>query len=393
MRPLKVGVFHSSRSLLGSKSSGAGIYEVSLAEILKQVATKLPIQFVHYVPGKSRFIHKSWNSPQQVVQEIRSGFWEQQLSRAPYSMSAHALEKLHLLKTRNRFQRDNVDLVFFSSPSPVSLRLGDIPYVLTIWDTGHRDLPGFTEVWGRRTWLNRELIYTIGVGRASFVVVDSEATGAKLSQYYALPRERWSAIGLLPSVPKVVQSELELDFPYIVYPSVHWAHKNHVTLLEAFAKLSREFPTLKLVLSGDRLSTKNGLLQLSRDLGLHERVVDLGFLPRERLISLIHGAQVLVMPSLLGPTNIPPLEALQLGVPAVVSDVHDFGEETNKLLVRVPALDPSLWAEALRKILTDGPRKSPVKSSEFDATHALCRMFESLSDQIAILHKFRGSSK
>jgi hypothetical protein len=53
------------------------------------------------------------------------------------------------------------------------------------------------------------------------------------------------------------------------------------------------------------------------------------------------------MPSLLGPTNLPPLQALELGTPAIVSDAHAFDDVAQGMMTVVPALASDAWARAL----------------------------------------------
>lgn len=390
MEITRVGIFHSSRSILGSKSGGAGVYEASLAELFDQIAREMPIEFVHYVPGASRFRNRKLDQPNRIIREFRSGFWEQLLSRSPHSLAASWVEKMGLLKTRNRLRREAINLVYFTSPSPIALRIADLPYVITIWDLGHRELPGFPEVWRRSTWLDREKIYSIGCGRASFVVVDSESTGEKLGKLFGVPAERWGAIGLLSHSLETGVGGPKLEQPYIFYPAIQWPHKNHVTLFEAHAALLKQFPNLRLVLSGEERKTNNGLDRLAIRLGSSRNIVTLGFISRNNLFSILRDSAALVMPSLLGPTNIPPLEALQLGVPTIVSDRHDYGDEINKMMIRVPSLDTRAWVDALTKVLEANSRQDPVAFSSVRAVGVLREIFANLICEVTLLRKFKG---
>ena len=57
------------------------------------------------------------------------------------------------------------------------------------------------------------------------------------------------------------------------------------------------------------------------------------------------------MPSLLGPTNLPPLQALTLGTPAIVSDVHAFDGPCKNMMIQVPALIAENWANAMLNVV------------------------------------------
>lgn len=53
------------------------------------------------------------------------------------------------------------------------------------------------------------------------------------------------------------------------------------------------------------------------------------------------------MPTLLGPTNYPPLEAAALGTVTLNSDVHQFDLGPWAYFQKIPVENPSAWAEAM----------------------------------------------
>ena len=55
-------------------------------------------------------------------------------------------------------------------------------------------------------------------------------------------------------------------------------------------------------------------------LSLEERIKFIGFVGNEEIPELYRQSIALVMPSYFGPTNLPPLEAFQLGVPVLYPD-------------------------------------------------------------------------
>jgi glycosyltransferase involved in cell wall biosynthesis len=56
-------------------------------------------------------------------------------------------------------------------------------------------------------------------------------------------------------------------------------------------------------------------------------IIDLGFISIEELKWLYLHSLGLIMPTCLGPTNMPPLEALALGCPVAVSDIPGHHEQ------------------------------------------------------------------
>ena len=155
-------------------------------------------------------------------------------------------------------------------------------------------------------------------------------------------------IGLLPSVPEKVEPE-KMDKPYFIYPSMFWPHKNHTTLIDAFKQFIEEHGEVAyLVLTGEgRL--KSAIEKVTQTSGLSHLIKFEGLVTRSRLMRLISGSRGLVMPSLLGPSNIPPLEAALLGIPVAVSDSHSMESMLDQVEI-VNAKSVQGWSESFRKL-------------------------------------------
>jgi glycosyltransferase involved in cell wall biosynthesis len=211
-----------------------------------------------------------------------------------------------------------VDLVFFVGLYDRAIELKRIPFVATIWDLGHRDLPALPEMSSNREYELREWsIKNIAI-KATAIVVDSEVTKDKLTTYYGIED---SIIYSLPFAPKVdeelLQSERE---SFALYPAHYWSHKNHIVLFEAIAQLlSENKKPRQLKLTGQDRGNLKYLMEKTKELGISSYVEFLGFIPKLELQELYQRAAIVVMPSLLGPTNLPPLESLLRGCPVAVT--------------------------------------------------------------------------
>ena len=88
----------------------------------------------------------------------------------------------------------------------------------------------------------------------------------------------------------------------------------------------------------------------------------LGFISDMEIINLYNGALGLVMPSYFGPTNIPPIEAIMLNCPVVVSDVY-----ASRIQLENAALyfNPNDYIDISNKIeaLLDYEVRSPINKS------------------------------
>lgn len=181
-----------------------------------------------------------------------------------------------------------------------------------------------------------------------------------LCSKYGIDPERVSNIGLLTSVSPSTDLGLVPDelrgVRYFIYPAKMWPHKNHIFLLRAFRLLVNREPRVKLVLTGDDGGAQGDLVkEETRRLGLESNVLRLGFVELEIVEALIANSEALLMPTYLGPTNIPPLQALMLGTHSIVSDRHKFSPEIQKQLTVLPLESEKIWTEAMLKVLQAPP--------------------------------------
>ncbi len=170
---------------------------------------------------------------------------------------------------------------------------------------------------------------------SQMVLADSRFTARELEEVYGLPPEKVRVV--YPGLNQVFleepgEEEAEtamraycLAPPYLAYIGNLHPRKNLATLLEAFSLLCREGLEHQLaVIGGGGLGRLNNveyrkLMFRVKDLGLEERVVFTGYVPDERLKSLLTRADMLVFPSIYEGFGLPPLEAMACGVPVITS--------------------------------------------------------------------------
>jgi alpha-1,3-rhamnosyl/mannosyltransferase len=79
----------------------------------------------------------------------------------------------------------------------------------------------------------------------------------------------------------------------------------------------------------------------------------LNYCPGEELPLLMAGAALFLYPSLYEGFGLPPLEAMSCGVPVLVSDRASLPEVVGEAAPCLPALDETVWREAIRRGLED----------------------------------------
>ena len=207
----------------------------------------------------------------------------------------------------------------------------------------------------RRLRASRTATLTVGV---------SGGVARSLVEHGVVPRGRtrvvWNGIDLAPFSgprrPGLRTSLLGLDAEtrLVVCVARLTAQKRHAPLLEAIALAHRREPRLVAVLAGDG-PLREALEGQAAGLGIAGRVRFLG--PFRRVPDLLRCADALAQPSAFEGLPLAVLEGMAAALPVVVTDVVGCNEtvvpEESGLVV--PPDDPGALAEALVRVLKDGP--------------------------------------
>jgi glycosyltransferase involved in cell wall biosynthesis len=234
----------------------------------------------------------------------------------------------------NALMLHKIDVMWFLSPT---YRHVKCPFLYTVWDLQHRRYPFFPEVsFIDNQFRGREQLYNFVIPRASYIITASKETKHDLEQFYGFSSHRIKI--LKEPTPKFAfdKSNTDNDFfmkeygikkPYIFYPAQFWAHKNHIVILEAIKILKQIGYDMSVVFTGADKGNLFYIKERITNLKLQESVFLLGFVEKEELVLLYKNAIALVYASLLGLSNIPPLEAFSLMCPVICADVPGMREQ------------------------------------------------------------------
>ena len=152
---------------------------------------------------------------------------------------------------------------------------------------------------------------------------------------------------------------------YIFYPAMYFPHKNHKLIIDAIQILNKRNINLNAVFCGQDKGYQNNLKNYCNEKNISERFIFLNFVKEEELPYLYCNSLALVMPSLIGPTNIPPWEAFKLKVPVFYPDFGGIRTVLKDAVYYIDSFDPSVLAEGLQKILTNKKIKDQmIKNGE-----------------------------
>jgi glycosyltransferase involved in cell wall biosynthesis len=155
----------------------------------------------------------------------------------------------------------------------------------------------------------------------------------------------------------------DLDGPVVLYAAVTYPHKDHRTLLEAFARVRVRHPDAVLVLPGGAGGAEEQVQhQIDMDPhGLGRSVRRLGRIPEADIAGLLELATVVAVPSRYEGFGLPALEAMAAGVPVVVADATSLPEVVGDAGVLVSPGDVTGWTLAIERLLVDPEERARLR--------------------------------
>ena len=237
-----------------------------------------------------------------------------------------------------------------------------VPSIVTVHDLGFMLHPSMHPTTQRLylLWSTKQ-----NVLNASHLIADSLSTQKDIIKHYNIDRNKISVVypGFNPSN---FQNRPTANLPsvpnkYILYVGTLHPRKGLLTLIDAFAQLTNDYPDLHLVFAG-----RNGWMvdQIQSKVdyyGLNNKIVFLGFVPQQQLPFLYNKALVTVLPSLYEGFGYTPLESMAAGTPVVCTSAGSLPEVVgNAALIVKPADTKALFDALVSAISNDSIRKDLI---------------------------------
>lgn len=240
--------------------------------------------------------------------------------------------------------------------------------VLTVHDVIPLDLPETASRkfrWQFRLWLGRS------VKVADKVVCVSEATRSGLLRHFEVPAHKLAVIpnGVdhVERAPKADATTaawidtLALKEHVVLYAGALDARKNVGLVVDACSELAARGARVTLLVVGQKWF---GSTQIARQVaaaksaGLDVRL--LGYLADPVFFALMKRATVFVFPSKMEGFGLPPLEAMWLGTPTIVSDVGALPEVCGDGALKVRPDDPQGLATLLEELFASPQKRAAL---------------------------------
>ncbi|MGA1050242.1 MAG: glycosyltransferase family 4 protein [Minisyncoccia bacterium] len=310
---MKIGI---DARFFGTSGKGLGRYTQKLVEELEKIDHNNQYyiflnkhNFEEYNPKNPNF-HK-------VLANIPWYSWQEQII-FPNILNTYKLDLVHFLHFnvpilyRKLYFVTIHDLILLEYPTRKASRLNTIVY-----------------------WM-KNMVYRLVIMNAVYtakkVITISEYTKKSIMKHFHIKGNKipmiYEGVDLEKFNPLNAQ---EFNFKrfhikpnkYILYVGNVYPHKNIDVLIDVFCNLKQKKEIdkdLKLVLVGKTDYFFENIIKQVKDLYLEKSVIFTGYVPDEELISLYEHSLFYVFPSLYEGFGLPPLEAIALGAPIVISN-------------------------------------------------------------------------
>lgn len=194
----------------------------------------------------------------------------------------------------------------------------------------------------------------------------SQTVKDDICNYLNFPPERAFVTPLAASPEIFRRAELEegkevrrrygiSEAPYILSLCEIEPRKNVEHMVESVLLMLRRHPMkdLQLVFVGKYIARSLQLLALRAKLACFgKRAIFTGFVPNQDLAGLYSGATAFAFPSLAEGFGLPPLEAMQCGIPVVCSNTTSLPEVVGDAGFLLDPNDKEAWSDAFQRLIT-----------------------------------------
>lgn len=162
-----------------------------------------------------------------------------------------------------------------------------------------------------------------------------------------------------------IRERYDIEGPFFLYPAATYPHKNHLVLVNGFARLLKMHPDASLVLTGAKgwrewstaKSMESRLAEEIKTLEIQDRVKRLGYVSGSDLEALYRTACALVFPSRFEGFGAPILEAWARGCPVIAADATALPEVVGDCGRLVSPDNADDWANAMSEVLEDDDQR------------------------------------
>ena len=359
----KIGIYLASNQ----QSGGIFQYNINFIKALNDLNCFFEIYYVYtdkvwenYIPKNSKKFFLRKNLIESIVIFLLKKII---LKKIIYSLILILYKNfkfnfLSIKKNNNFLDGLKCDYFIFPSQDVISYKI-NTKSIVAIHDLMHLFHPYLMEYRNREAQL-RTVHYNLIAKNAYRILADSEC--GKNHILKKLKNSKIQQVKVLPFCPTTylyskkninIYKKYKIPKNYIFYPAHFWEHKNHKILVNAINLCKAKGFIFNCVLVGGVKNNFNNILNLVKDLDLEEQFYFLGYVDERDMYSLYNKALATTYVSILGPTNIPPIEAMFSGSPILYSNVYGMREQMRYAGIAINPHDAEEISYYLIKISTN----------------------------------------
>jgi glycosyltransferase involved in cell wall biosynthesis len=334
------------------------------------------------------------------------GFWALEKYRIVSFFSRLFFTNANLCNRLDKYllRKYNVDVLLI--PKQTYNEVENFPFITMNWDAGHKSTFAFPELIIKGSFETREKWYQKEMQKALAVFVESETGKNELAEYFSISKDKIEVVPLFAGkvtdiqVPEQDQQKILGNYAikknrFFFYPAQFWAHKNHYNLLAAFGKVvaDQQYHDVKLVFTGSDKGNKKYVLNVIQSLGLAQHVIVKDFVSNEEINTLYRNAVALVMPTFLGPTNMPLLEAQILQTAIICTDLKGHREMCGDGAIYIDPQDENQISHAMISVMNDNVRSQVISRANLTKNTSKFNIATAIRELEKGLIKFRSVRK
>ena len=258
-------------------------------------------------------------------------------------------------KFPNQLKKDQPDILFMPIQSvPFFKKPRNIKIVVTVHDLAFLLFPEYFTV---KDKFFLKLHTKRAIKMADEIIVPSKATKRDIIKFYKVDESKitvvYHGITLYDKNNLSSQTIAKINSPYILFVGVIQPRKNIIRLIEAFEMVKANNQELKLIIVGKKGWQSDAIYKRAEESRFAKDIIFLGGVSNDHLDDLYRNALAFILPSLYEGFGMPVLEAMNYGIPCIVSDNSSLSEVSGDSSLLIDAYNSSDIAEKIEILCRD----------------------------------------
>lgn len=250
-------------------------------------------------------------------------------------------------KLVNEIKPDVLHAHYASSYGFLGASTGVHPYIISLWGSDIYDFP-------KKNFFFKKFIER-NLAKADVILSTSRVMADEAKKYTNKSIEI-TPFGVDIDLFKPIDNTNKKERDKLIIGTIKAFEKQYGIeyLVKAFSLLSKKYENIYLELGGSG-SQQGELEELTRSLGIEEKVKFLGFMSQREVIEALNRFDIAVFPSIFESFGVAAVEAQACGIPVIVSNAEGLKEATSpgRSSILVAKEDEKQLAKALEELITN----------------------------------------